>query len=301
MFQFTTTHVINSDKDLTTGKELWKANPNEDANKSTLAIKGINILKKANVTAIYKRAFTEADPAKATIDLSSLSALQEGDILRLDIYIRPTESDHSSYYANDLNHKGRPFTVEFPWITDTTPEDVTTAQQATAKNLAKLINKYGLLMFGDKLLTVEWSGATVVLTATTEFQRFHVIDVYKFVDNGGNVYANEWEKLSDIVTVNPKGTEGFGTYGYIMRNIKLPTTEHLRAFAPKQNEMPVPGALYNQYTIEYCVNRGTLGTNAVGDQVTSVTHIVLFVQKDLATSFETALDAIKPAAGIETI
>ena len=294
MFQFTTTHVINSDKDLTTGKDLWKPGTN------ALTIKGINTLKKANVTSIYKAVGKPEQLAKATIDLSSLSTLQEGDILRLDIYIRPTESDHSSYYANDLNHKGRPFTVEFPWITDTTPEDVTTAQQATAKNLAKLINKYGLLMFGDKLLTVEWSGATVTLTATTEFQRFHVIDVYKFVDNGGNVYANEWEKLSDVVTVDPKGEEGFGTYSYIMRNIKLPTTEHLRAFAPKQNEMPIPGAIYNQYTIEYCVNRGTLGTNAVGDQVTSVTHIVLFVKNDLATKFETELNKIAPEAGIQT-
>lgn len=294
MFQFTTTHVINSDKDLTTGKDLWKPGEN------TLTIKGINTLKKANITSIYKAVGKSEQLAKATIDLSSLSSLQEGDILRLDIYIRPTESDHSSYYANDLNHKGRPFTVEFPWITDTTPEDVTTAQQATAKNLAKLINKYGLLMFGDKLLTVEWSGATVVLTATTEFQRFHVIDVYKFVDNGGNVYANEWEKLPDVVTVDPKGEEGFGTYSYILRNIKLPTTEHLRAFAPKQNEMPIPGAVYNQYTIEYCVNRGILGTNAVGDQVTSVTHIVLFVKNDLATKFETELNKIAPEAGIQT-
>ena len=296
MFQFTTTHVINSDKDLTTGKDLWTSGEN------TLTIKGINTLKKANVTSIYKAVGKPEQLAKATIDLSSLSTLQEGDILRLDIYIRPTESDHRSYYANDLNHKGRPFTVEFPWITDTTPEDVTTAQQATAKNLAKLINKYGLLMFGDKLLTVEWSGATVVLTATTEFQRFHIIDLYKFVDNGGNVYANEWEKLpsTGVITINPKGKEGFGTYSYILRNIKLPTTEHLRAFAPKQNEMPIPGAIYNQYTIEYCVNRGTLGTNAVGDQVTSVTHIVLFVKNDLATKFETELNKIAPEAGIQT-
>ena len=279
MFQFTTTHVINSDKDLTTGKELWKAGEN------TLTIKGINTLKKANVTAVYKRVNKPAKPAQVTINLGAapFDTIQEGDILRLDIYIRPTESDHSSYYANDLNHKGRPFTVEFPWVTDAT---------TTAENLAKLINKYGLLMFGDKLLTVEVAGAVVTLNATTEFQRFHVIDVYKFVDNGGNVYANEWEKLPNAVTINEKGVEGFGTYSYIMRNIKLPTTEHLRAFAPKQNEMPVPGALYNQYTIEYCVNRGTLGTNAVGDQVTSLTHIVLFVKTDLATSFETALGAI---------
>ena len=291
MFQFTTTHVINSDKDLTTGKDLWKTGEN------TLTIKGINTLKKANVTSIYKAVGESEQLAQATITLNEEAApfdtMKEGDILRLDLYIRPTESDHSSYYANDLNHKGRPFTVEFPWMTD---------GATTAANLAKLINKYGLLMFGDKLLTVEVSNKVVTLKATTEFQRFHVIDLYKFVDNGGNVYANEWEKLpaTGVITINPKGKEGFGTYSYILRNIKLPTTEHLRAFAPKQNEMPIPGAVYNQYTIEYCVNRGTLGTNAVGDQVTSVTHIVLFVKNDLATKFETALEAIKPTAGIQT-
>ena len=291
MFQFTTTHVINSDKDLTTGKDLWKTGEN------TLTIKGINTLKKANVTSIYKAVGESEQLAQATITLNEEAApfdtMKEGDILRLDLYIRPTESDHSSYYANDPNHKGRPFTVEFPWMTD---------GATTAANLAKLINKYGLLMFGDKLLTVEVSNKVVTLKATTEFQRFHVIDLYKFVDNGGNVYANEWEKLpaTGVITINPKGKEGFGTYSYILRNIKLPTTEHLRAFAPKQNEMPIPGAVYNQYTIEYCVNRGTLGTNAVGDQVTSVTHIVLFVKNDLATKFETALEAIKPTAGIQT-
>ena len=291
MFQFTTTHVINSDKDLTTGKDLWKPGTN------ALTIKGINTLKKANVVSIYKAVGEEAQLAKATITLNEeavpFDTMKEGDILRLDIYIRPTESDHSSYYANDLNHKGRPFTVEFPWMTD---------GATTAANLAKLINKYGLLMFGDKLLTVEVSNKVVTLNATTEFQRFHVIDLYKFVDNGGNVYANEWEKLpaTGVITINPKGKEGFGTYSYILRNIKLPTTEHLRAFAPKQNEMPIPGAIYNQYTIEYCVNRGTLGTNAVGDQVTSVTHIVLFVKNDLATKFETELNKIAPEAGIQT-
>lgn len=281
MFQFTTTHVINSDKDLTTGKDLWKTGEN------TLTIKGINTLKKANVTSIYKAVGEKEQLAKVTINLGDtvFDAMKEGDILRLDLYIRPTESDHSSYYANDLNHKGRPFTVEFPWMTD---------GATTAANLAKLINKYGLLMFGDKLLTVEVSNKVVTLNATTEFQRFHIIDLYKFVDNGGNVYANEWEKLpsAGVITINPKGKEGFGTYSYILRNIKLPTTEHLRAFAPKQNEMPIPGAIYNQYTIEYCVNRGTLGTNAVGDQVTSVTHIVLFVKNDLATKFETDLAKI---------
>lgn len=291
MFQFTTTHVINSDKDLTTGKDLWKPGTN------ALTIKGINTLKKANVVSIYKAVGEPEQLAKATITLNEEAApfdtMKEGDILRLDIYIRPTESDHSSYYANDLNHKGRPFTVEFPWMTD---------GATTAANLAKLINKYGLLMFGDKLLTVEVSNKVVTLNATTEFQRFNVIDLYKFVDNGGNVYANEWEKLpsTGVITVNPKGKEGFGTYSYIMRNIKLPTTEHLRAFAPKQNEMPIPGAIYNQYTIEYCVNRGTLGTNAVGDQVTSVTHVVLFVKNDLATKFETELNKIAPEAGIQT-
>lgn len=273
MFQFTTTHVINSNQDLSTGLALWSLGDDKEGNK-TLHIKGINNFKDANVTAIYKAEYEKPEHEKLEIDFSEVensADVEKGDTLRLSLYIRLTQSDNSSYYANDTQYKGRPFTIEFPWLEDAA---------STLKNLKKLITKYGLMVFEKEVVKTSISGDTLVLTAVNEFQRFHMHKLEKYVESD-KPFAEIWKEIEGVSKITVKGFEGFGTYGYILRNIKLPTHEHTRAFAPKANEMPIPGAEYNQYTIHYCVNRGPLGMNAVGHNVQSVTTHVLFVNKAL--------------------
>ena len=274
MFQFTTTSVINSNYDLTSQKPLWSLGEDKDGNVS-LHIKGVNNFKAPNVTKIYKAPYTEPKMAQVEIDFDELAKfdLEKNDTIRLSIYVRLTEADQCSYYANDTRYKGRPFTIEFPWLgfADT-----------TLKNVKRLIRKYGLLVFEKELIKVSNSGNKLILTAVNEFQRFHVVKLEKYVNPQG-LYEKEWEELDseDLINVVEEGLEGFGTYGYILRNIKLPTHQHTVAFGVKQDEMPIPGAHYNQYTIHYCVNRGPLGLNAVGDTVKSVTTSVFYVNTAL--------------------
>ena len=71
-----------------------------------------------------------------------------------------------------------------------------------------------------------------------------------------------------------------------------------RVFGTNQDENPIIGAKYNQYTIHYCTDRGVLGTNAVGDTVKSVTTHVFYVNQNVASEFETALANIAPTGGI---
>ena len=273
MFNFTTTHVINSNYDFSTNKALWSLGKDENG-KVTLNIKGVNNFKAHNVQKVYKAPYTEPKMAQVEIDFSEIPAtVKNGDTIRLSLYIRLTEADQSSYYANDTRYKGRPFTIEFPWLGNA---------QDTLKNVLKLIRKYGLLVFEKEVIKTSINKNKLVLTAVNEFQRFHVVKLEKYLAPE-KLYEPEWEELTgaDLVTVVEKGVEGFGTYGWVLRNIKLPTHEHTTAFAPKQDEMPVPGAHYNQYTIHYCVNRGPLGLNAVGDTVKSVTTSVFYVNTAL--------------------
>lgn len=302
MFNFTTTHVINSNYDLSTNMPLWMFN--ED--KKTLNIKGVNNFKSANIQKIYKASYTAPEMAKVEINFANIptGTLKTGDTIRLSIYIRLTEADQCSYYANDTRYKGRPFTIEFPWKGDAT---------STLKNVLKLIKNYRLLVFDKEIVKAAYaknSNGTedklkLALTAVNEFQRFHTVKLERFVDTG-KPFTPEWEELTGtgLIDVKKEGCEGFGTYGQILRNIKLPTHENTTAFAPKQNEMPIPGAHYNQYTIHYAVDRGPLGLNAVGDTVKSVTTSVFYVNTALldasvnmtqeagATNFETALKAL---------
>lgn len=277
MFNFTTTHVINSNYDFSTNKALWTLGKDKSG-KVTLNIKGVNNFNAANVEKVYKAPYTAPELAQVEINLAAMpSTVKQGDTIRLSIYIRLTEADQSSYYANDTRYKGRPFTIEFPWLGNSSD---------TVKNVIRLIRKYGLLVFEKEVVKAEVKDSTkLVLTAVNEFQRFHVVKLEKYLDPK-ELYQPEWEELNvpDLVTITKKGVEGFGTYGWVLRNIKLPTHEHTTAFAPKQDEMPVPGAHYNQYTIHYCVNRGPLGLNAVGDTVKSVTTSVFYVNTALLGS-----------------
>ena len=50
------------------------------------------------------------------------------------------------------------------------------------------------------------------------------------------------------------GKEGFGTYSYLLHNLRLPTAARYGAFAWNKEESPVPGVVYDEYVIRYCVN-----------------------------------------------
>jgi len=217
-----------------------------------------------------------------------------------------SQASQDSRYSNDLIYKGKPFAVDFIWSKDDT---------TTVEKLVKTINKYELLVYGEKLLNVTYSGTCISIEATNEYQRFRKVNLEKYKDNlysgmGDYVPVRTLEDLTEMdsnaaVTATTEGyfvgKEGFGTYPFLLHNLRLPTSARTDAFAINQDETPIVGAKYTQYTIRYCVKRGPLGTNAVGDLVKSVTTHVFYVKEDLAADFEAALGKIAPEAGIEIV
>ena len=304
MFQFTTTNVINSNVDLTTGKPLWSAQDATGTKPASLHIKRVNNFKSDSVTAIYKAEASDPEMAKVTIDLSQING-KTGDTFRLALYIGLSQASQDSRYSNDMILKGKPFAVDFVFST----------AEKTAEALVKTIKKYDILVYGDKLLNVSYSGTFVTIEATTEYQRFRKVNIEKF-DESAHFGMGEYTVVRSLDNLDEKtsnaavtateegyfvGKEGFGTYSFLLHNLRLPTSARTRAFGINQDETPIVGAKYNQYTIHYCTNRGVLGLNAVGDTVKSVTTHVFYVKSDLAADFEAALTKIAPEAGIEKV
>lgn len=296
MFNFTTTNVINSDKDLTTGKVLWEGKESKGDKPASFEVKRVGKFLAPNVVSIYKALANDPEMAKVTINLASISGAKAGESYRLSIYVGLTQASQESRYANDLILKGKPFTVDFIW--KSTPE-------ATAEALVKTINKYAVMVYGEKLLNVSSNTSFVTIEAVNEYQRFRKVNIEKFdseayLGRGEYNVVRSLEDLSeeDSATLDGtaeghfKGKEGFGTYSYLLHNLRIPTTMRTRVFGINQDENPIIGAKYNQYTIRYCVDRGVLGTNAVGDTVKSVTTHVFYVNTSVASSFETALSKI---------
>lgn len=296
MYQFTTTNVINSNKDLTTGKPLWSAQEASGSKPASFNVKRVNNFISTNVTAIYKAEAQEAEFAKATIDFAQVNGV-EGEVFRLHIYVGLSQASQSSLYANDLQWKGKPLSVDFVWADSAVN---------TVNKLIKTINKYEMMVYGKKLLNVSNSGTYLTIEGTDEYQRFRFINIEKF---DGEVYHGMGEytvvrSLEDLdeketnaeVTTSAEGffagKEGFGTYSFLLHNLRIPTHDRTRYLALNQDETPIIGAKYNQYTIHYCVNRGILGSNAVGDMVKSKTTHVFYVNQSVSGEFETALAKI---------
>lgn len=300
MFQYTSTTLINENRDYTAlpgaaNSELFKA-----LNGNTLSVKRLANFKKANVLAVYKNEAYDPDFAQVTIDLSKVpEATLNSDtdnatpnvdrIFRISLYIRLTDSQNS-YYANDFVFKGKPFYIEAVQKANGTPEDLAAAFASNA-------SKYIAMVYERPMLTVTANGAKVIINGTDEHQLFTKVDVeyynpeggYNFCCNASGEFENSASLGDTAVTLDKQGKPGFGTYSWILHNLRLPTAANTRWDRIIQDETPVLGAKYNQYTLYYCVNRGIMGGDAVGEVTKSRTTHVFYVNTAIAADFEKAI------------
>lgn len=273
MFQYTNTIVLNSLKDVTTG--LDKIVKGSDY----VEVRRVNKYLKSNVSAMYKRAASDPVIGKAEFTITNPGV----GIYRLKLYIRLSGSQNS-YYANDFVFKGKPFVYEFRITSGST------SATDVAKEIKRVIDKIQAF-YGDKYIKVETSNAKLIIHGVDEYQLFTEAKIQKLNTAANNPLTNE--VFEDVIegTIT-KSVEGFGTYTHILKDLRLPTIEARKFEAVNQEELPVPGAKYNQYIIEYKVDRGLFGGAAVGQQVTSKTTHVFYVLDSLATEFETALKVL---------
>lgn len=274
MFQYTNTIVLNSLKDATTGLDKIVARTVDGAD--ALDIRRVNLYKKANVSKIYKRA--ASDPVIGNVSFKM--AQQDAGIYRIKLYMRLSGSQNS-YYANDFVFKGKPLVYEFRITSNST------AGADVAAEAKRVIDKIQTL-YGDKWIKTSVSDDVLTISGTDEYQLFTEAKLQKLNVAANNALTNEvFEDIAEGTIVPCR--EGFGTYTHIIKDFRLPTIESRRFEAVNQEELPIPGMKYNQYTIYYKVDRGLFGGAAVGQQVTSVTTHVFYVLESIAEQFETLL------------
>lgn len=286
MFQFTTTTLINDALDYTTKLPRWEVKG------ETLQIKRVGNFKKANVVAMYKRAYSAPVLAKAVLDMTTIT--QASGVFRIAMYIR-LSGNQNSYYSNDFVFKGKPLYIEFE-----KKAGDTAAQLAT--KVANQIKKYQRA-YDFKHFNVSVSGNTLMIEAVDEYQRFTKMDIEYFdpdlreiactcAEGAFAVIASAKEAGSedyDGKNILTQGREGFGTYQNIIKDLRIPTLDVRRYEAPLQDEVPIINGKYSQYTIYYRTDRGLMGGAAVGQQVVSQTTHVFYVHDSVAANFEASL------------
>lgn len=151
------------------------------------------------------------------------------------------------------------------------------------------------------------SADTVTVTGSDSYQKVLKVVLSEFyceercAGNGSEEVRTITEMdNSALVTASPGGwfsytanNVEFGTYDYIIHNLRLPTYENFRFTSPARVEMPMIGHEYHQFSFAYCVPRqGLGGLSAVGQTIHSTTLHTFYVEDSLAEDFKDKLEEI---------
>lgn len=258
MFNFTTTHVINN----VDHNFVKKVDTAKGTDKAVRLVKGLD-LNLDGIVGAYVNPAIEGIQAEFTPP-----ALAAGE--RLKIELRPINPANSTF-ANALVDKNKILYVEGP-VADV-PAFFETAR------------KFQLFLYGEELLVPDADPATKAVAAPG----VDIVKVEKEVLGCNDLDCNmglsttlpqAWTYDCDV-EVTP-GKDEFGTYDWMIHNLRLPTGAHSAWMSLDSDEAPMPGCNYDQITIHYEQNRGILGMNAVGELSRSHTVHVLYVPTDSA-------------------
>lgn len=295
MFNYSSTTIINSDKDFTSGKPMFASLSANDKHGAILRILRDYTFEAPYIQKIYKRVATEPVNAEVEIDCAALiKALPASTVYplsgRISVYVA-LEGSEESVFANDFYQKGMPFSIGFCLKN----AEVTATE--LANQIKKTTEKYNLATVGRKIFDVSASDGKVTFKCTDEYIRFKAVAI--LTDQGdseeevAHLFEGELDNTQDVISVVNRGVNGFGTFRHLVKDLRLPTAMNTHWTALRQSERPVLGALYNQYIIYY---KAPSGTNpslvAVGHETESKTAHVFWVRQDFAKNFEAIVSEV---------
>lgn len=287
MFKYSVTSVINTINDYATGLPLFEGLVGEAQADGTVLEDRLKIrrgleFKKSNVQAVYHRGYRAAVNPEYKVALDTVAATP--GIYRISLYVTLSGSQDERY-ANTRVLKGKPIFVEF----EVTAKENTAA--LVADKVIAITKKYLQMVYEDKIINIVKDSTTgIIIKGISGEQRFSKVALEKWENNDWTVVDESINGVAGTkITVTAIGDNGFGTYRNIIKDLRLPTAANTRWTRIVQDETPVLGGMYDQYTIVYCVHRGVLGSDAVGNDVTSITEHVFYVKSDVKVDWEAAL------------
>ena len=249
-----------------------------EANNTYFVVDGMNY-KFANIVdkTYFKTYYVNGNPAEITINLSDVADGKKQVRIELGL-----DRDYRGSFGSALYYFRKPILIDF-------------REPATAEDLEKVAK--AVAASNDGVLRVkEVSDSKVVFEAADDYITVRKAEVVKF--GCANEYCNgdEMEVVEEVIDLkNPELNQvkdnvvSFGTYEYLIHNLRLPTYANIRFASPAAVEMPVLGGKYIQYSFEYAVPRRIGGLSVVGQMNYSSTGHTFFVLESEAEKFEAFL------------
>lgn len=238
---------------------------------------------------VYVSKGTKGSVAEATFDYTAPKA---GNLVRITIFLSTPSTELAEFAMPNWHEFGKPFVIE-----------------TKADKIDTIVSALELAQdSGNKLFTVkpgtreegEDEGKKTINTITLkttssilDFAEVNIVEFTPYADGQDEIIVSAISVGKDI----KHAVQEFGTAKWIRENLRFPSGPNMRYTPLYADEAPVAGAMYNQYTFQYKVERAAPGgLSGVNQIVTGLSTQVIYVQNGSAA--ETKLTKI--FAGLTT-
>ena len=293
MWNYYKTVVVNSDV-AEDGNEMFSKTNVFDPSTGKIDSPAVNVWRNgqyelAKVGRIYKTVGYKGTKAQMVIDCTNLIPEASEGVHDLGLYQLTFKVEMDGKFLSDWAspaYQGffKPFTVGLD-INDTN----TASPTDTAKYIAEQIKM--ALPENNEFIKIKSEGDNVVIDATDEYMIFKKENVKfeKYEVVGCDTCLGEYVPKNINVTVK-EGKQPFATGTWILENLRLPNSNNFRYFG-FNDEMPVAGDIYTQYTFDYTSDRPGLGGHSgVGQGITAITTHTFYVASAACAAFEEAFN-----------
>lgn len=262
------------------------------------------IYKPEYIGPVYKTEAEEAEKACLGIDLTAVStaATAEGSTRYVQFVIElGLDNDYRGDFGSALYYFRKPVVVNLDVDALTDTYKVVKAFEKVSVSGEKL---FTVVTDADDPNMVDGASLTLVMNDCYITVRKAEAIGYHCVDSCNGEGMEMPVSLIDLknATIGEGDSEtpayvsnvvGFGTYDYMIHNLRLPTHANWRFTSPAASEMPVPGGKYTQFSFEYTVPRRLGGLSVAGQKNFSTTiHTFFVLEGDVATDFEEMLTIV---------
>ena len=263
------------------------------------------LYKNEYVGPVYKTEAVDGAKAKLVIDLDKVKGSDVKNVENVMQFVIELglDNDYRGDFGSVLFYFRKPIVV-----TMDVNSDVDTVAKAFEKAGVvdyKLYNVY-TAKSENKPEGVNPTGNQIVLVMADNYITVRKAEVMDLVCTQG---CNEQGEISTLAytfdlkdaAVYTKNNVGFGTYDYMIHNLRLPTYANIRFASPAEVEMPVKGGKYTQYSFEYTVPRRLGGLSVAGQKTESTTIHTFFVLNTLDFEGATGISPEETAVNAEGV
>ena len=296
MWNYYKTVVINS-ADAEDGNKMFSATTVFNPETGKVDAPAVNVWRNgqydlAKIGKITKTKGYKGENAKLVLDCSKLIAEAEDGVQDLGLYQLTFKVEMDGKFLSDwaspeYNGFYKPFVIGL----DVNEVNVEKMAEYLCEQINLALaenNKFIKVSFEGDELTIEATDNYMILKPENfKFEKYEVV--------GCDTCLGEYipKKIKEYITVEKEGKQPFATGTWLLENQRLPNSNNFRYFG-FNDEMPVAGAIYVQYSFDYVSDRPGLGGHSgVGQGITAITNHTFFVIESAAKDFETAFAGAK--------